>query len=264
MGASRSPHEQDVCASRTLLVKPFGHNKAKSNRRLYALGYQNYLDRILEGRFSFAYPAKSPCCADCNCLIVVATGYCEYCTLLKFQTVMKTEMRILGFDPGLAILGFGAILCQSSPMSDGAGSNQLTSRTQQIKAPKLLDFGIIQTPANTDIGERLCIIYDDLQVLMQQIQPDRVAVEKLFFYRMGNTIPVAQARGVLLLVLAQHKISPLEFTPAQVKQALTGYGNADKYAVQDAVSRELNLSETPRPDDAADALAVALTAWFQQ
>jgi crossover junction endodeoxyribonuclease RuvC len=81
---------------------------------------------------------------------------------------------------------------------------------------------------------------------------------------MGNTILVAQARGVMLLVLAQHKLPVVEFSPPQIKQALTGYGNADKYEVQQAVARELNLPQIPKPDDAADGLAVALTAWFQR
>jgi crossover junction endodeoxyribonuclease RuvC len=126
------------------------------------------------------------------------------------------------------------------------------------------DYGVIQTPASEEIGDRLQIIYDDLHDLIQQTQPDRVAIEKLFFYRMGNTIAVAQARGVIMLVLAQHQLPFVEFTPAQVKQALTGYGNADKYAVQEAVARELNLETIPKPDDAADALAIALAAWFQR
>jgi crossover junction endodeoxyribonuclease RuvC len=81
---------------------------------------------------------------------------------------------------------------------------------------------------------------------------------------MGNTILVAQARGVVMLVLAQHKLPLLEYTPAQIKQALTGYGNADKAMVQEAVMRELGLPKIPKPDDAADGLAVALTAWFQR
>jgi crossover junction endodeoxyribonuclease RuvC len=127
----------------------------------------------------------------------------------------------------------------------------------------LLDFGIIQTQPKTDIGDRLCTIYEDLTSVIEQIQPDLVALEKLFFYRMGNVILVAQARGVITLVIAQHKLPLVEFTPAQIKQALTGYGNADKNAVQQAVARELNLDTIPKPDDAADALAVALTARFQ-
>lgn len=157
------------------------------------------------------------------------------------------EKRILGLDPGLATLGFGGISIKSELPTGVA----------------LLDFGIIQTPAGKDVGERLQIIYDDLHLVLQQCQPQLVAVEKLFFYRMGNTILVAQARGVVVLVLAQYGVPLVEFTPAQIKQALTGYGNADKQEVQQAVARELNLDYTPKPDDAADALAVALTAWFR-
>ena len=159
--------------------------------------------------------------------------------------------RILGLDPGLAILGFAAIDCQ-------------TATLEATECPvSALDFGIVQTPATLETGKRLVMLHDDLHVLMQQWQPDLVAIEKLFFYRMGNIIAVAQARGVVMLVLAQHQVPLVEFTPAQVKQALTGYGNAKKYEVQEAVARELHLKEIPRPDDAADALAVALTAWFQ-
>jgi crossover junction endodeoxyribonuclease RuvC len=159
---------------------------------------------------------------------------------------------ILGLDPGLAILGFGALLCHPEAGQPEGGK------------VSVVDFGVIQTPSGTEIGDRLCTIYDDLHHLLKQFQPELVAIEKLFFYRMGNTIAVAQARGVVMLVLAQHKIPLTEFTPAQIKQALTGYGNADKYAVQQAVARELNLAEIPKPDDASDALAVALTAWFQR
>lgn len=155
--------------------------------------------------------------------------------------------RILGFDPGLAILGFGVVDCDQNSQ----------------KSPQLLDFGIIQTSAKTPLCDRLCVIYDDLHTLINTYKPDLVAIEKLFFYRMGNTILVAQARGVLVLVLGQHQIPFVEFTPAQIKQALTGYGNANKNDVQEAVARELNLSQIPKPDDAADAIAVALTAWFR-
>jgi crossover junction endodeoxyribonuclease RuvC len=100
--------------------------------------------------------------------------------------------------------------------------------------------------------------------LIAEIQPDLVAVEKLFFYRMSHTITIAQARGVLMLVLGQAGLPYVEFTPPEVKKALTGYGNAHKSEVQEAVARELALDFIPRPDDAADALAIALTAWFQQ
>lgn len=162
------------------------------------------------------------------------------------NSIAQVEKRILGLDPGLATLGFGGISIKS----------------ELATSASLLDFGVIQTPAKTEIGERLCTIYDDLHLLLKECQPDLVAVEKLFFYKMGNTILVAQARGVLLLVLAQYGVPMIEFTPAQIKQALTGYGNADKQEVQQAVARELSLEYIPRPDDAADALAVALTAWF--
>lgn len=173
------------------------------------------------------------------------------------------EQRILGLDPGLAILGFGAIICQTTQTVALKKSDR--SPVKPTPEPvRLIDFGVIQTPAGTDIGKRLCTIYDDLHTLIEQWQPQLVAIEKLFFYRMSSTITVAQARGVLMLVLAQHDIPMVEFTPAQIKQALTGYGNADKYEVQQAVARELNLESIPKPDDAADALAVALTAWFHQ
>ncbi len=174
------------------------------------------------------------------------------------------EQRILGLDPGLAILGFGLICCQTENSIHYATSSSPTASTNVVAKPvTLLDFGVIQTSADTEMGKRLCTIYEDLNTLMQEWQPDLVAIEKLFFYRMASTITVAQARGVLMLVLAQHDVSFVEFTPAQIKQALTGYGNADKHAVQQAVARELDLEYIPRPDDAADALAVALTAWFQ-
>ncbi|MGI0486291.1 crossover junction endodeoxyribonuclease RuvC [Pantanalinema rosaneae CENA516] len=162
------------------------------------------------------------------------------------------EYCILGLDPGLATLGFGALQCQRS-----------TAGSREAAQVMPLDYGVIRTPAHTDIGDRLCMIYEDLNTVLTTVKPDLVAIEKLFFYRMGNTIAVAQARGVVMLVLAQYKVPLVEFTPAQIKQALTGYGNSKKLAVQEAVARELNLEAIPEPDDAADALAVALTAWFQ-
>lgn len=159
--------------------------------------------------------------------------------------------RILGLDPGLAILGFGIIEGQESDTRTTAGA-------------AAIDFGIVETLAKTPVGDRLQTLYEDLHSLIEQTKPDLVALEKLFFYRMGNTILVAQARGVVMLVLAQHQLPLIEFTPAQIKQALTGYGNADKAMVQEAVMRELDLPSIPKPDDAADGLAVALTAWFQR
>ena len=156
--------------------------------------------------------------------------------------------RILGIDPGLASLGFGGI--------------QVTDKSSD--RVELIDFGIIQTQAKTPVGDRLKTIYEDLHALIDQINPTFVAIEKLFFYRMGNTILVAQARGVIMLVLNQRNLDVIEFTPAQIKQALTGHGNAEKHEVQDAVARELNLTKIPRPDDAADALAIAIAASFQR
>jgi crossover junction endodeoxyribonuclease RuvC len=160
--------------------------------------------------------------------------------------------RILGLDPGLATLGFGVIEFEPNP------------KKVQVNPVTLLDFGVISTPANQEIGKRLCTIYDDLHTVIDELQPNLVAIEKFFFYRMANTILVAQARGVVMLVLAQHNLPVVEFTPAQIKQALTGYGNADKYDVQQAVARELELDYIPKPDDAADALGVALAAWYQE
>ena len=160
-------------------------------------------------------------------------------------------IRILGLDPGIAILGFGSIVCQTpeAPQAD-------------VDLVKLQDFGIIETTSKKPFGDRLCTIYEDLHAVIDEIKPDLVAVEKLFFYRMSHTITVAQARGVLMLVLGQAGLPYVEFTPPEVKKALTGYGNAEKIEVQEAVARELALDFIPRPDDAADALAIALTAWF--
>lgn len=151
------------------------------------------------------------------------------------------NMKILGLDPGIAILGFGTIICHQS---------QINSHDNLIQ---LSDFGMIETAAKTPVSDRLCTIYNDLHTLIAEINPDLVAVEKLFFYRMSHTITIAQARGVLMLVLGQTHLPYVEFTPPEIKKALTGYGNAAKIEVQEAVARELALNSIPRPDDAADA-----------
>ncbi|HEY9808647.1 MAG TPA: crossover junction endodeoxyribonuclease RuvC [Halomicronema sp.] len=155
-------------------------------------------------------------------------------------------MRILGIDPGFAKLGFGGISCE------------------EPASVSVIDFGVIQTPKGEEVGRRLRTIYEDLHTVIEEINPDLVVIEKFFFYRMANTILVAQARGVIMLVLGQFEVPVVEFTPAQVKLALTGYGNAEKYEVQEAVAQELGLEVIPKPDDAADALALALTGWFQR
>ena len=160
------------------------------------------------------------------------------------------EKRILGLDPGLANLGYGAISCQIVPGK------------QEKNSVSMIDCGVIKTLPKQEMGERLKIIYEDLHAVIEQVKPDLAIAEKLFFYKMGNTILVAQARGILILVLAQCGVPLFEFTPAQIKKALTGRGNADKSEVQEAVARELELGYIPKPDDAADALAVALTGWY--
>jgi crossover junction endodeoxyribonuclease RuvC len=155
-------------------------------------------------------------------------------------------MVILGLDPGLARVGYGLI--------DGGrgGSGQL------------LDCGIIRTEPGRSDGERMVEIARDLRQLIRAWRPQLAVVEKFFFYRSSTTISVVQARGVLMMTLARFAIPVVEVPPMQIKQALTGDGHADKDAVLEAVMRELRLSDPPRPDDAADALAAALTGWFQR
>jgi crossover junction endodeoxyribonuclease RuvC len=157
-------------------------------------------------------------------------------------------MRILGIDPGLARVGYGVI-----DVEEGPGGAQ-----------RMLDCGIIRTDPGRSDGERMVEIARDLRLLIRTWQPQLAAVEKFFFYRSSTTISVVQARGVLMMTLARFKIPVVEFPPMQIKLALAGHGHADKDAVLDAVMRELNLESPPRPDDAADALAVALTGWFQR
>ncbi len=154
-------------------------------------------------------------------------------------------MRILGIDPGLARVGYGVID---------------TSQGEQ----KMLDCGIIRTDPKQTEGERMVEIADDLNQLMMEWNPKLAAVEKFFFYRSSTTISVVQARGVVMMTLARFKVQTVEFPPMQIKMALTGSGKADKSDVLNAVMRELNLDHPPRPDDASDALAIALTGWFQR
>lgn len=153
-------------------------------------------------------------------------------------------MRILGLDPGLATLGF-ALVDVVAPAP-----------------PQLFDYGVIQTAKHHPPGDRLHTIFEDLHQVVARDRPDCVAIEKLFFYRMGNLVAVAQARGVMLLVLHQRQLSLQEFSPPEIKQALTGRGNASKHEVRAAVMREFGLTRPPQPDDAADAIAIALTGCF--
>ena len=154
-------------------------------------------------------------------------------------------MRILGIDPGLARVGYGVID---------------TSNGQQ----QMLDCGIIRTNPGIDDGERMVEIASDLRQLIRRWKPQLAAVEKFFFYRSSTTISVVQARGVIIMTLARFRVPVMEFPPMQIKLALAGSGHAEKDEVLDAVMRELNLDLPPRPDDAADALAIALTGWFQR
>lgn len=157
-------------------------------------------------------------------------------------------MRILGIDPGLARVGYGVI-----DVEEGPGG-----------AKTMLDCGIIRTDPGRSDGDRMVEIAKDLRVLIRTWKPQLAAVEKFFFYRSSTTISVVQARGVLMMTLARFGVPVVEFPPMQIKLALAGHGHADKDDVLDAVMRELNLDTPPRPDDAADALAVALTGWFQR
>ncbi|KZR69654.1 Crossover junction endodeoxyribonuclease RuvC [Prochlorococcus marinus str. MIT 1313] len=154
-------------------------------------------------------------------------------------------MRILGIDPGIARVGYGVID---------------TSNGQQ----QMLDCGIIRTNPGIDDGERMVEIASDLRLLIRRWKPQLAAVEKFFFYRSSTTISVVQARGVIIMTLARFRVPVMEFPPMQIKLALAGSGHAEKDEVLDAVMRELNLDQPPRPDDAADALAIALTGWFQR
>ena len=149
-------------------------------------------------------------------------------------------MRILGIDPGYGITGFGVIDAQRGQCS-------------------LLRCGAITTPPNTDFNWRLTVIYNDMVQLLDMTKPEAVAIEELFFGQNVTTgINVAQARGVILLAVAQAGIPVYQYKPMQVKQAVVGYGNATKHQVMDMTRRILRLEEVPKPDDAADAVAIAL------
>ena len=149
-------------------------------------------------------------------------------------------MRILGIDPGYGITGFGVVD---------------TQRGQS----RLVSCGAITTPAGMDFSARLEIIYEDMRSLLEQVKPDSVAIEELFFGQNVTTgIGVAQSRGVILLAIRQAGLEVTAYKPSQVKQAVVGYGNATKHQVQDMTKRLLGLEKMPKPDDAADAIAIAL------
>jgi len=167
-------------------------------------------------------------------------------------------MIILGIDPGLARVGYGVIEVEErAPWRPG-------EPRAEPGIQRLLDCGMIRTDPGRSEGDRMVEIAADLRSLIRTWRPQLAAVEKFFFYRSSTTIAVVQARGVVIMTLARFSIPVLEFPPMQIKLALAGHGHADKDAVLAAVMRELDLDQPPRPDDAADALAVALTGWFQR
>lgn len=149
-------------------------------------------------------------------------------------------MRIIGIDPGYAIVGFGIIEYNKASFST-------------------VQYGAITTPADMDFNSRLKVIYDDLSSILDSFKPDFLAIEKLYFTSNQKTaIAVAEARGVTLLAARQRDIPIYEYTPLQVKQSVTGYGKAIKKQVQEMTKRILSLPEIPKPDDTADALAIAV------
>ena len=150
-------------------------------------------------------------------------------------------MRILGIDPGLATLGYGVIEVQNDKR-------------------RLIQFGTLTTPAGQPMPQRLRAIFQGMNQLMDIYQPDDVAFEELFFSKNITTgMAVSAARGVALVAVVERTDNLYEYTPMQIKQAVTGYGGADKHQVQQMVKMLLNMEQIARPDDAADALAVALT-----
>lgn len=151
---------------------------------------------------------------------------------------MKPETTI-GFDPGTARLGYG-VLRGDDP-------------------PGVVDFGVFETPKSDSMPVRLLYLYDGVRDIVQRYRPDIIVVEQLFFSRNVTTaLTVGQARGVVLLAAAQSAIPVVEYTPAEVKLAVSGYGKASKSQMQEMVRLLLNLEDIPHPDDAADALAVAI------
>lgn len=150
-------------------------------------------------------------------------------------------MIIVGFDPGLATLGYGVI------------------KKEAKRKPEMVDYGIISTPKDENLAVRLCMLEKGVKQVIDKFRPEEIAIEELFFAKNVKTgIAVAHARGVILLTANKECGKIFEYTPLQIKQALTGYGRADKNQIQQMVKSFLGLKAVPKPDDAADALAVAL------
>ena len=148
-------------------------------------------------------------------------------------------MRILGIDPGYGIVGYGII----------EGGYQ----------PTMVDYGVVSTPKELSLPERLEIIYSSIETLITSYKPDVVAIEELFYFRNQTTIiPVAEARGVILLSCKDNNVPIFEYTPLQIKQAVTGYGRADKLQVQKMVKSILRVDKLPKLDDTTDSMAAAI------
>lgn len=154
-------------------------------------------------------------------------------------------MRILGIDPGLGRCGFGLI------------------ETASRAGARALDFGVVTTTVDLDLPSRLLELYDSVLQVFEETKPEIVAIEKLFFAKNITTgIAVAEARGIVLLVAAQKKLPVYEYTPNEIKKSLTGYGAATKAQISEMARVHLGLEKKPKPDDAADALAAAITCSF--
>jgi crossover junction endodeoxyribonuclease RuvC len=160
---------------------------------------------------------------------------------LKDKSLPVTGKVVLGIDPGVARMGYGAVVQEGSRL-------------------KALEYGTLSTEAHTPLEQRLAILFEGLQAVLKKVKPGAVAIEELFFSRNVKTaIAVGQARGVALLACGLAKVTVYEYRPMEVKQAVVGYGNADKQQVQKMVKLLLGLTEVPKPDDTADALAIAIT-----
>lgn len=156
-------------------------------------------------------------------------------------------MKILGIDPGLATIGFGFI------------------EKKDYNNFQALDYGIISTKSTLNDGERLSQIYDDLQNIINDLKPELVGIEELFFSQNVKTgIQVAQARGVILELINRNKIPYIEIKPNEIKSQIVGHGHAEKEQVQLMVKEILKLEKIPKPDDAADALAIAIVASYKK
>ena len=153
-------------------------------------------------------------------------------------------MRVIGIDPGTAIVGYGIVDFEKNKY-------------------EAVHYGVITTSKDLNMEDRIFIIYEELKKILDEYKPEYMAIEDLFYFKNNKTvISVAQARGIVLLTGKQKNIPIASYTPLQVKIGITGYGKADKKQMQEMVRIQLNLKEVPKPDDAADALAAAITHHF--